>query len=39
VREPRVLIAQVEAKKVRTLSAAFPTLTADKILQKAGYTP
>jgi serine/threonine-protein kinase PpkA len=39
VREPRVLIAQVEAKKVRALSAAFPTLTADQVLKRAGYEP
>jgi serine/threonine protein kinase len=39
VREPRVLIAQVEAKKVRTMSATFPTLTADKFLEKAGFAP
>ncbi|MGH8028790.1 MAG: protein kinase domain-containing protein [Arenimonas sp.] len=39
VREPRVVIAQVEAKKVRTLGAAFPTLTADKFLERAGYVP
>jgi serine/threonine protein kinase len=39
VREPRVLIAQVEAKKVRALSATFPTLTAEKVLEKAGYVP
>ena len=39
VREPRVLIAQVEAKKVRTLSASFPTLTTEKFLERAGYVP
>ena len=39
VREPRVLIAQVEAKKVRALSATFPTLTTEKFLEKAGYVP
>jgi hypothetical protein len=39
VREPRVLIAQVEAKKARMVSAAFPTLSADKFLQKAGFAP
>ena len=39
VREPRVLIAQVEARKVRSLSAAFPTLTTDRFLEKAGFAP
>ena len=37
VREPRVLVANIEAKKSTSMSADFPTLTADSVLQRAGY--
>jgi len=37
VREPRVLVANIEAKKSLQLSASFPTLTVDSFLSRAGY--
>ena len=39
VREPRVLLANIEAKKSAKLSASFPTVTADSVLQRAGFQP
>jgi serine/threonine protein kinase/tetratricopeptide (TPR) repeat protein len=37
VREPRVLVANIEAKKSVLMSATFPTLTVDSFLTRAGY--
>jgi serine/threonine protein kinase len=39
VREPRVLLANIEAKKSVQMSATFPTLTVDSFLSRAGYQP
>jgi tetratricopeptide (TPR) repeat protein len=39
VREPRVLVANIEAKKSVQMSATFPTLTVDSFLERAGYRP
>ena len=39
VREPRVVLAKVEAKKGTRVSATFPTLTADGFLDRAGFKP